>query len=238
LAIQLHLDPHIFISPVPGTALFKALVKRDGGLLMKQQLILVLAIVCLFSGAALADVPFPQYTHVSTLQTGGPFISSLGGGFNDWDTPLQETNTGSSEVKVWFVWTQAFTRDSDGGLHNMTWNNALSEFEYTNLAGQLETASGLNQAFMLSLNPAITNIPIASGFGVDTSSTVDAFYVGDLAAGATGNWDVHQKLTTNMYEFYFNGSFVSQPVPEPGSLLLLGSGLVSMAGVIRRKIRK
>ncbi len=205
---------------------------------MKQRLILVLAIVCLFSGAALADVPFPQYTNVSTSQTGGPFISSLGGGLNDWDTPLNATNSGSGEVKIWFVWTQAFTRDSDGALHDMTWNNALSQFEYTNLAGQLETAGGLNQDFMLSLDPSITNISIAPGFGVSTSSTVDAFYVGDLAAGATGNWDVHQKLTTNMYEFYFNGSFVSQPVPEPGSLLLLGSGLASMAGAIRRKLRK
>lgn len=205
---------------------------------MKQRLILVVTILFLLTGIALADVPFPQYNSISDIQTGGPFISSLGGGYNDWDTPLQATNTGAGEVKVWFVWTYAWSRDSDGALHPMTWNDALSQFEYTNLAGAPETAAGLNQDFMMSLDPSVTNIPIPGGFGLSTSSSVPAFYVGDLAAGASGNWDVHQKLSSNIYEFYFNGSFVATPVPEPSSLLLLGSGLASFAGVVRRKFRK
>ena len=205
---------------------------------MKLRLVLAVTILFLFAGIASASVSYPQYTNITAAQTGGPFISSLGGGYNDWDTPLQSTNTGAGEVKVWFVWTEAWSRDSDGALHNMTWNNALSQFEYTNLAGAPETASGINQAFLLSLDPSSTDIPIPSGFGLSTSSSVPAFLVGDLAAGATGNWDVHQKLSSNIYEFYFNGSFVSQPVPEPSSMLLLGSGLASLAGVARRKFRR
>jgi hypothetical protein len=32
------------------------------------------------------------------------------------------------------------------------------------------------------------------------------------------------------------GTVTFQPVPEPGSLLLLGSGVLGLAGVIRRKL--
>jgi hypothetical protein len=205
---------------------------------MKQRLILAMTVLFLMTGMSLASVTFPQYTNITLNQTGGPFIASLGGGYNDWDTPLQSTNTGANEVKIWFVWTQAWSKDSDGLVHNMTWNDALSRFEYTNLAGAPETASGINQDFLLSLDPSSTNISIPPGFGLSTSSAVPAFLVGDLAPGATVNWDVHQKLSSNVYEFYFNGSFVSQPVPEPSSLLLLGSGLASFAGVVRRKLRR
>lgn len=202
---------------------------------MRHRLIAGLGFLLLFTGMSLASVPYPNYTQVSNTQTGGPFVTGLGGGLNNWDTPLKATNTGSQSEKIWFAWTEAWTRDSDGNLHVMTWDNALQQFEYTNLAGALETASQANAAFGLSLDPSSTDIPIPSAFGVSTSDTVPAFFVGNLAAGASGNWDVNQKLTTNIFEFYFNGSFVAQPTPEPASLMLLGSGLVGLIGLRRRK---
>lgn len=203
---------------------------------MKQRLVLGLVVLFLLTGMALG-VTYPQYTDVTITQTGGPFVTAGSPGYNNWDTPLQSTNTGTSTEEIWFVWTEAW-QDNTGTLENMTWDNSLSQFEYTDTSSTLYTASAANAAFNLSLDPSVTNIPIPSGFGLSTSDSVPAFLVGTLAPGATVNWDVDQTLSSNISAFYFSGSFVAQPAPEPGSMLLLGSGLACMAGALRRKLRK
>jgi len=53
-----------------------------------------------------------------------------------------------------------------------------------------------------------------------------------------GQWLGFQETTPIGY-FTMTGNYIGvvNPIPEPGSLLLLGSGVLGLAGVIRRKLR-
>jgi hypothetical protein len=71
-----------------------------------------------------------------------------------------------------------------------------------------------------------------------TGSLTGTWYSGGTVEGAT------VQLTVNTGKGFFNGSTnissgdTNITVPEPGTLGLLGTGLISVAGIVRRKLKK
>ncbi len=158
------------------------------------------------------------------LMTQGAF----GGGaprFSLWDTT---TNCGGDACEAYLYWGTPLGGGSfsdPNGPANTQWGNTG------------------NYADLLSSDLRV----YSNGFGGDNNPNTGVTWaqflatpgvagtqIGDISLDLDGGFTGAQQLDVSSFEI--NGQQYNAPTPEPSTLLLLGSGVVGMAGILRRKI--
>jgi hypothetical protein len=172
--------------------------------------------------------------YMQTISDG--FIASLSGtvgvlDFAEW------VPTGSTPTSVsWMLGTSAFGSDISSGsvgtvtstfLFSNTFGYDIYSDEVTGLSGSLVAG----QTYYLTLGGANDSFGSQyDAWDVDEGPATCTFAVDGAPVGDCGDGGETFSLSTS--------STPPPSTPEPGSLLLLGSGILGMAGVVRRKLTR
>jgi hypothetical protein len=165
--------------------------------------------------------PTVALTAVSTGEVMGYFYSASAG---DTDyVQIYDVNTGTSSG--WFFNNQTTSAGTaqDFGFVNAG-DTLVIELENTNLDNEIfasdpsYSADGINHAYITSFS-GDKGIPAGTFVGME-----------DLPNGSS-DFDYNDDT------FVFTNVADPSAVPEPGSLALLGTGVLSAAGIVRRRMR-
>jgi len=209
---------------------------------MKLNLRTLLAIPCLAAFLAVAGSAHASTFTGSVWQNQAPFPASLPANTSGLGAPaatfdisgINFNSNGSTDYTIGSFLTSggnSVTNQSAGfaGLSGNTLNNTIFEFTgFTDLvAGQTYNVIHDDGAILYINGVAVINAgaPTAAETSTFVAAATGTFSVDLLYAEVNGAPAV---LTSNLV--------AATPTPEPSSIILLGSGLIGVAGLVRRRM--
>jgi type IV pilus assembly protein PilY1 len=162
----------------------------------------------------------------------------------DWDIPPTEFNEyvtigGLPASKVLFSNDNGFCAPNPLGSCGQLWPGTTN-VNFTK-AGPTDQGSFFTFAFGDLAAGASTTFSIVYGVGANESTTLAAlaaegvgvYTLGYASNGPGGSANVNSPV----WAFGFEGVGGSGVTPEPGTILMLGTGLLGLGGMLRRKLR-
>ncbi len=186
----------------------------------------------LFVPTLLLAAPYEVIGSIGTHQTGGPFITNLGNGTSRWVTPLDWTNNNAFATgPLFFIATSQWINGSPVDANAMQWDNAAGLFRQGNLAAEADNEDRFIKLSDTDISFAALN-PV---FGIGAGDSLAAFALGSFAPGQTLSADIDFLLTDSVNTMWFNGFFVQQKLPLPGSLPLVMAAALAFWAVRARR---
>ena len=186
---------------------------------MPRKFSLLLCLLFLASPAVFADIDFSGSGPSGTIAPGQAFIYNFD--LNpDWGVP----GVGNG-LAIWSGATvDGFTISFTGLPQGVGITNLGTSCDGGFSSGTVFCASPYSQPWVATLSNNDTSVTFMAQSGGDLLTNGDPFFI---------NID----FTSDPNGAAFSGSWIAEPVPEPGSIVLFGSGALALVGVFRRKMR-
>jgi hypothetical protein len=205
---------------VEGDARIRNFLRPERRKFVLRKLSLLLCLVVVASLSARADIAFSGSGMSGNIAPGQPFAYNLDGapGVYDWGVPGVNGGLGTWMGPTIDAFTINFNLPDGVSIDpaNIGTNCNGGAFN-----GTVFCASPYDQPWLVT-SLGSNSITFTAQDGGDLLRDGDPFFINIFFTGDAGGAN-------------FTGTWVS-PVPEPGSVMLFGTGFLAVVGVLRRKI--
>ena len=213
------------------------------------QLMLVAASVLLLVGVSVAGIEAPQQLILGVSTTGDILFTNTGGnnvnfvftgdcgkGGANCLSGYSYFGSDVGNYSMWLVGGPPTLGAPNNGVYPVSMNGSTINFEAT--AG----AYFLDGTVALTLVSGGTNTPTFNGIMMISGTNLPGYSLGQteidfvINLGENGSLEQVYSGSRSTTSGYLSSGEVPPSVPEPGSILLLGSGVLGIAGLVRRKL--